>query len=290
MADRMTHESRCSRPRRGRACAGQLVPGVARQCEPAGDGRHKAGHDGGAGGHGGGAARRGAVLASWLLLSLAACVPGPPPPASQYRQAATVTRVPLVFVAGRAQLGVTQEAQLRNLAHDLPVQAVTALQTFGPLGPPRANEVASLLKRPVQLIGAPGMPPDEGLLTIESPPIVADACRGKGVRTLGSIWPSNDSVAPVLLPAGCATAIDIEAQTTEPGDLLFGRPLPPGAATPFAAAIERYYHRNDMPQGSPSGQQRGSQTGGGQGESEATPASGAWPLLGPLPSQVQGGQ
>ena len=203
-----------------------------------------------------------------------------------------MTRVPLVFVPGRAQLGVTQEAQLRNLAHDLPVQAVTALQTFGPLGPTRADEVASLLERPVQLIGAPGMPPDEGLLTIDSPPIVADACRGKGVRTLGSIWPSNDTAAPVLLPAGCATAVNIEAQTTEPGDLLFGRPLPPGAATPFAAAIERYYHRNDMPQGGTNSraQQRGSQTGADQTESEATPASGAGALLGPLPPQVQAGQ
>jgi hypothetical protein len=223
-----------------------------------------------------------------VLVPLAACVPGPPPPASQYRQAETVSRLPLVFVAGSAQLTEAENARLRMLRLGLPVQAVPALQADGLLAERRANEVARRLGRPVQLQVVPGMPPDQALLVTWSPAIVADACRGPGERELGSIWPSNDDMAPVLLPPGCAAAVDIQAQVTAPGDLLQGRPLPPGAATPFAAAIERYYHRNDPPQSNAAsgGNSAGSDQSGSTAASGSTPAV----LVGPLPSGGQTGQ
>jgi type IV pilus biogenesis protein CpaD/CtpE len=240
---------------------------------------------------------RGVLVAGALNLLLAGCVPGPPPPASQYHSAATVTRVPLVFVAGRAALTDAEGSELRGLRHALPMQALSALYLSGPLAASRATVVAGLLGRQVQLVSETGMPPDQGLLLITGPAIVADACRGKGERMLGSIWPGNDDAAPWLLPPGCATALDIEAQTTRPADLLVGRPLPPGAATPFAAAIERYYHRNDPPQSSASqgaaqgaaqGTALGTAQGGGDQSDSAAQGSVPNPLAGPLPSG-QGG-
>jgi hypothetical protein len=236
----------------------------------------------------------GVLAAGALGLLLAGCVPGPPPPASQYHSAATVTRVPLAFVAGRAALTEGEGAELRGLRHLLPVQALPALYVSGPLAAARATVVAGLLRREIQLVSEAGMPPDQGLLLIAGPAIVADACRGKGEHMLGSIWPGNDDATPWLLPPGCATALDIEAQTTRPADLLVGRPLPPGAATPFAAAIERYYHRNDPPQSSASqgagqgaaqGVAQGAAQGGGD-QSDSAAAQGSVPglLAGPLPS------
>lgn len=224
-----------------------------------------------------------------LLLPLAACVPGPPPPASQYRQAEVVSRVPLVFVPRSTQLTEAENAQLRSLGQTLPVQAVSTLQASGPLAAGRAQEVAQHLARPVQLVAAAGMPPDQTLLVNSSPAIVADSCRGPGTRELGSIWPSNDDAPSVLLPPGCAMAVDIQAQTTSSHDLLAGRPLPPGAATPFAAAIERYYRRNDQPQ---SNAAQGGSQGGSQGQADQSGSAGAQgssanPLLGPLPAEGQ---
>jgi hypothetical protein len=226
-----------------------------------------------------------------LLFLLAACVPGPPPPASQYREADTVTRLPLVFSPGSAQPTDVENAELRGLGHSMPVQAAPALHASGPLAFERAQAVGRLLLRPVQLVAAPGMPPDQALLVISGPSIVADACRGPGVRQLGSNWPSNDDDAPVLLPPGCAVAVDIEAQTTRPADLLQGRPLPPGAAMPFAAAIEKYYHRNDPGQSNASTSQGGSQSGAGSGSSATDgSAQGSGLLVGPLPAGGQTGQ
>lgn len=229
-----------------------------------------------------------------LLLPLAACVPGPPPPASQYRQVEQISQLPLLFAPGTAQPTPDEDARLRSLGQTQPVQVVFALHATGPLADSRAGAVARWLGRPVQLVAVPGMPPDQALLVISSPAIVADACRGPGVPEPGSIWPSNDDATPWLLPAGCATEMDILAQTTRPADLLQGRPLPPGAATPFAAAIERYYHRNDAAQQS-SASQGGNQqqaagdqsgSGGTSGASGSTPAV----LVGPLPSGGQTGQ
>ena len=217
-------------------------------------------------------------------LPTAACVPGPPSPASQYHAAAT-TQLPLVFAPGTSDLTVSQKAALQQLRQTLPIQVVPILQTTGPLAAERARAVGRQLARPVQLANVSIMPPDQALLIMSSPTIIADSCRGPGVRQLGSIWPSNDDEAPLLLPPGCATAMDIEAQTIQSPDLLQGRPLPPAAATPFAAAIERYYHRNDPPQST--GTQGSSQGSGDQSESgsaTATSVEAASPLLGPLPA------
>jgi hypothetical protein len=226
-----------------------------------------------------------------LLLFLGACVPGPPPPASQYRQSAVVSQIPLVFAPESPQLIPADDARLRVLGRTLPVQAVSTLHISGPLVFRRIRAVERSLARAVQAVDDPGMPPDQALLVSSGPAIVADSCRGPGVPELGSIWPSNDDVTAVLLPAGCATAVDVQVQTTRPGDLLQGQPLPPAAATPFAAAIERYYHRNDPPQAS------GAQAGGSSGSSDqsgstggtGSAGSGSTPnvLTGPLPAGAQ---
>ena len=230
----------------------------------------------------------------FVLPPLAACVPGPPPPASQYRQSATEALLPLVFAPGGTHMTEAETNALRDLGHSLPVQVVPTLHASGPLAAKRAQAVEEQLARPVRLLDEPTLPPDQALLVSSGPAIVADACRGPGVRELGSIWPSNDAVAPLLLPPGCSTALDIQAQTTRAQDLLYGRPLPPGAATPFAAAIERYYHRNDQPHSS--GGQGGSGSAGDQagsaGASGSAAASGSTPsvLVGPLPSEGQTAQ
>lgn len=217
-------------------------------------------------------------------LPMAACVPGPPPPASQYHTSAT-TQLPLVFAPGTNELSPPEKAELQQLRQTLPIQVVPVLQTAGPLAAEHARAVGRQLSRPVQLDTIPTIPPDQALLIMPGTPIIADSCRGPGVRQLGSIWPSNDGGAPVLLPPGCATALDIEAQTTQPSDLLQGRPLPPAAAIPFAAAIERYYHRNDPVQSTGTqGSSQGSGDQSGSGSTTATSVGAASPLLGPLPA------
>jgi hypothetical protein len=225
-------------------------------------------------------------LALVVLISLAACVPPPPPLASQYRSAVTVMHVPVPFAPGTARLAAVDRARLREMRLVLPIEAVATLQASGPLAVQRTKRVAHLLGRPVELVAAsPESPVDQTLLVISSPAIVADACRGPGERALGSIWPGNDDVPPRLLPPACATAAALQAQIVEPYDLLAGRPLAPGAATPFAAAIERYYRRNDAGQSNagPSGGQASGQSGSSTTTVQGTPGL----LVGPLPS---GGQ
>jgi hypothetical protein len=227
-----------------------------------------------------------------LLLSLAACVSATPPPASQYRQAYASTQLPILFAPGTVRASSGEDVLLRDMRRTMPVQAVATLQASGPLAVRRTNWVAHVLDRPVTLTPAmPGTPVDATTLTISSPTILADACRGVGERELGSIWPANDDVPPRLLPPGCATATALQEQTVRPDDLLVGRPLPPGAATPFAAAIERYYHRNDPAQSNAaqSGGQGAGQSGSGSQEAQGGAAGAAAPglLVGPLPS---GGQ
>lgn len=223
-----------------------------------------------------------------MLIACAACAPGVPPPPSQYRMGATATEMPLYFAPGTARVAAADRARLRLMRLVLPAQAVATLQASGPFAVPRSEVVAQLLDRPIQLVAAaPGTPADQAHLLVSKPAIVADACRGPGERGLGSIWPSNDDVPPRFLPPGCATAAALQAQIVEPDDLLRGRPLPPGAAMPFAAAIERYYHRHSQAQSS-AGQSAGS--GAGQSAPSTTAAAGqAAPglLVGPLPS---GGQ
>lgn len=225
-----------------------------------------------------------------LLIASASCAPGMPPPPSQYRTAATATRMPVVFAPGTARVAETDRARLGAMRWVLPAQSVATLQASGPFAVPRGEVVAELLDRPVQLVAAePGMPVDQTLLLITSPGIVADACRGPGERGLGSIWPSNDDAPARYLPPGCATAAALQAQIVEPYDLLAGRPLPPGAAMPFAAAIERYYRRADSGQSSAgaSGGQGADQSGSAPTAASAGGAPGL--LAGPLPSAGQTG-
>jgi type IV pilus biogenesis protein CpaD/CtpE len=93
------------------------------------------------------------------------------------------------------------------------------------------------------------------------------------------------------LPPGCATAMSIAAQTTAPTDLLVGRPLPPGAALPYAQAIERYYRRNDAARKQDQSDQQdaggdsGATAPAGTGSASA-PGSAANPLLGGVPAQA----
>jgi len=221
-----------------------------------------------------------------LLVALVSCAPRVPPPSSQYRSTGMARRVPVLFAPGTARVARPDRMRLGAMRWVLPAQAVATLQASGPFAVPRAEVVAELLDRPVQLVAAePSMPVDQPLLVIAKPAIVADACRGPGERGLGSIWPGNDTVPARYLPPGCATAAALQAQIVEPYDLVVGRPLPPGAATPFAAAIERYYHRADSAQSSaaPSGGQAADQSG-----SSAT-AGAPGLLVGPLPSGGQGG-
>jgi hypothetical protein len=238
-----------------------------------------------------------------LAVTLVACEPGPPPPASQYRQAEIVPPLAISFAPGDMHLPETVKWDLRQLGRSLPVQTVPALHESdaGPLAARRAQEVARQLTRPVQLVVVTDMPADQTVLVVTNSGIVADACRGGGVRELGTMWPGNDAIAPVLLPPGCATAQDIAVQTTRPEDLLQGRPLPPGAATPYAAAIERYYHRNDAPQSnaqqSNAAQSNAAQSNAAQGGAPVGPSGSAegpsstpGVLVGPLPSGGQGSQ
>ena len=223
-----------------------------------------------------------------LLVLLVACAPPLPPPPSQYRATAVATRMPLLFAPRTARVAHWDRARLRTMRWVLPAEAVATLQASGPLAVRRAHVVAWLLDRPVQLVAAePGVPVDQALLLIFKPAIVADACRGPGERGLGSIWPGNDTVPARYVPPGCATAAALQAQVVQPYDLVVGRPLPPGAAMPFAAAIERYYHRAD---GAPSsaGQSEDLATDQSGSSSSTTPAAAPGLLVGPLPSGGQG--
>ncbi len=234
------------------------------------------------------------ILAAMLL---AGCVPGPPTPATQYRRAEYIPLLPLWFAPDGTRLSAQTVAQLQALATRLPVDDVPDLYAAGPLASARADTVGDHLGRPVRLLYATGLAPGQTTLVVHMPSgIIADACRGNGKRALGTLWPANDSVAPLLLPPGCVTAAAIQAQVTYSGDLLYGRPLPPAAASPYAAAIERYYHRNDAPQQQSTGAS-GSDVGAGTqaqaGAARAGPAAGqgdtssANPLLGGLPQQQQ---
>ncbi len=222
-------------------------------------------------------------------LLLAGCQPGPPAPANQYRRAEYIPPLPLWFAPGGTWLSASDASRLQALAPRLPVDLVPEFYAAGPLAQARAQRVGGQLGRPVRLLAAVGFAPEQTALVIRMPPgIIADACRGAGVRELDGSWPGADGTAPLLLPPGCATAAAIQAQVTDPADLLRGQPLPPAAAWPYAAAIERYYQRNDPPQssGAQSTAQGGGGGSGGQDQTAAASgqgAAGANPLLGPLP-------
>lgn len=208
-------------------------------------------------------------------LALAGCQLAPPPPASQYRVMQATPSLGLSFFPGEAQLPAPQLATLQATGRTLPEEVVPVLYTDGRLAQARADRVGRALQRPIRLVVQRGAQPDQAMLVfpVRSGRIVADACRGPGARLVGDIWPGDDSNAVRLLPPGCSTEADIAAQVSQPGDLLYGRPLPPGAALPYAEAIEQYYHRADTahstagspPGGGGSGSASGSAAGSGGG-------------------------
>ena len=80
-------------------------------------------------------------------LPVAACVPGPPPPASQYHMAASTTQLPLVFAPGTTDLTEPGKSALRQLRQTLPIRIVPVLQTAGPRAAERARRGEALLVR-----------------------------------------------------------------------------------------------------------------------------------------------
>lgn len=246
-----------------------------------------------------------ALLAA-VLATATGCTPPVPPPASAYYAAVQVPPLVLAFAPEADEPAAADAARVLLLGAALPAWVQPELFATGPRTLARARAVRRLLGRPLVVLPAPplpGQPPDQNLAVLVTRVpggTVADACLGPGQPVLGDVWPGDDPRRARLLPAGCATATSIQVQVEAAGagsDLLRGRPLPPGAATPFADAIERYYRRND-----PS--QRGNApTGGGADRTGDANASGgdaapsvqgtagqgapgvnpANPLLGPLP-------
>lgn len=243
---------------------------------------------------------RGSVLA--LALAVGACATATPQYASQYSVAAYDIVLSLRFQPGRAGLLPTDQQSLARLGLELPETVVPDLYAAGPLAAVRVAAVDAALQRPVRwlqdgrsdpgrvVLSDPGRvvlsDPERVVLIVRTPPeIVADACRGPGVRLPGNIWPGSDDAAPLILPPGCAVANSIKVQVTSPGDLVRGRDLAPGAALPYAAAIERYYHRNDQAQAVTASSSAGDAGGAGLTSSSADPARAAAqnPLPGGLP-------
>ena len=230
----------------------------------------------------------------WLALAVAllaaGCAPGPTPPAANYAAPTRLAPLVLSFAPGDGELPVASAALLRRVAQALPVQTVPELYLSGPLTLRRAHSVRKALARPLVLYPAAPMPvgaapsPDAGVLVLPVPDaILPEACRGVGERGPAGLWPGEDASRERLLPPGCATAASIEAQVDRPTDLLQGRLLPPGAASPFADAIEKYYRRNQPNQGSATPATPASTRGDSEGAT-APGAPDANPLLGPLPT------
>ena len=218
---------------------------------------------------------------------VAGCAPGPIPPLQNYAVPERLAPLVLNFAPGDGELPVASAAVLRRVAQTLPVQTVPDLYLSGPLALRRAHSVREALARPVVLYPAALVPgsaapsPDSGVLVLPMPDaIVPDACRGVGEQGPAGIWPGQDASRERLLPPGCATAASIEAQVDRPADLLQGRLLSPGAASPFADAIEKYYRRNQPNQGSATP----ASSRGDAGGVTAPGAPDANPLLGPLPA------
>ena len=226
---------------------------------------------------------------SWLVLAVAGCVPPIPQAASEYH--ATEPDAPLVlrFAPHAAVLSPADLARLRALRPTLPVQTLPELYAAGPLAALRARAVRNALDRPVIVYlqaAAKGPNLDEAVLLLPMPAgILPDACRGPGEFDAGDIWPGDDARRTRFLPAGCATAANIQVQAADGNDLLRGRPLPAGASIPFADAIERYYRRNEPGQNPAGGSGGGGPSPGGTLVQSAgtIPAPPVNPLLGPLP-------
>ena len=232
------------------------------------------------------------LLAAAIVLSASGCQSVSPQSADGYRVAAYNVVLPLGFAPGGDSLSEADRQSLIRLTRELPESVVPDTYASGRLALPRVRAVEAAMQRPTRWIVDERADPERVLLVVRSAPeIVADACRGPGVRLPGTIWPGSEDSAPMILPPGCAVANSIKVQTTSPADLIQGQRLPPGAALPYAAAIERYYHRNDQApsasasSGGAAGADAGS--GGAPSGSSADPAQAAPlrnPLLGPLPA------
>ncbi len=237
-----------------------------------------------------------ALLTAPILL--AGCVPPAPPPASAYRAAPQFAPATLRFAPDADETLPLDTNRLRALRLYLPAGALPELFIAGPRSFRRAQVVRRLLERPVavHLVEDEMALPDAAVLLVPAQGgVIADACLGPGQPVLGDIWPGDDARRTALLPAGCAVETALQSQVAAHGgdaDLLHGRPLPPGAATPFAEAIERYYRRNDprerlAPAAGDSSSNSGGRSGGsapaGAGPSSAEETDSANPLLGALP-------
>jgi hypothetical protein len=227
-------------------------------------------------------------LAPAAILLLSACHTTAPPPPSQYGVAPPVAPLTLRYAAASLALSPGDIAALRALTPQIPATITVDFTASGAPAERRAQIVARVLQRNVRLLYQPGMAADEAVITVPGSGISADDCRGRAGRMTQDFWPGDDDRAALLLPPGCATAAIIAAQATAPNDLVVGRQLPPGAALPYAQAIERYYRRNDAPGAKTASEQ---QEGGGDMSSPAGSASGAGgsgaaagnPLLGGVP-------
>lgn len=241
----------------------------------------------------------GIALAAVLL---SGCTPSAPQSATGYHAVQQVPPLVLAFAPGGDEPSGPDADRLRAIGAALPPGVLPDLYADGPRALARARVVRRLLGRPLVLRPAAspdGAASDPDLAVLVTPVragILADACLGPGQPTVGGNWPGDDARQVRLLPAGCAVAAALQAQVAAGagnGDLLQGRPLPPGASSPYTDAIEAYYRRNDPNQRASPVVSGG---GGGTGRSDSTAAATAPaapqapagqaafnPLLGPLP-------
>lgn len=247
---------------------------------------------------------RASQLLAFLPILLGGCTPPAPPPAADYHLARQALPLVLAFAPGSDEPARLDADRLRYLGATLPAWIVPEFHAAGPRTLARARAVRRLLERPLvlshnELRAGTIADQDSAVVLIQATSgILPDACLGPGQPVSGDVWPGDDARRATLLPAGCAVATALQAQVAAAvaeQDLLRGRPLPPGAATPFTDAIERYYRRND-----PSGRGNSAAAGGnaglaGSANTDVTPsaqgtagragpgANPANPLLGPLP-------
>lgn len=225
---------------------------------------------------------------------LAGCTPPPLRAASGYRVIQQVPPLVLAFAPASNELSAANAAHLQALGAALPTGVLPELYASGPRALARARTVRLLLDRPLILHPAPardGTAADPDLAVLVAPVpagVLAKACLGLGQPVVGDLWPGDDAGRARLLPAGCAVASALQAQVAAgagTGDLLQGRPLPPGASAPYADAIDSYYRRND-----PS--QRASPASSGGGGGGAARSEGMAPVSAPAsaPSQPPAGQ
>ena len=226
---------------------------------------------------------RKALLWSGLLLGSVGCQPASVLPTPYYELQQPIAPMTIGFAPGATRPSPGAEI-LGPLGAGLPERAWVVFYSAGVLAPDRARAVSRMLRRPVEVLPPSrdlALPADSGLLVVQvAPGIVYDACRGPGGRGIEDNWPGNDEGRAVLLPPGCAVGRALQAQMVDPSDLLQGRPLPPGAAMPFTAAIEKYYRRNEAGMSGAAAEPAAPRDSSTQ---VSTPAPTGNPLLGSLP-------